>query len=1051
MISAINAAIDRSRTVLVAFLVIIGAGVLSYQALPKQAEPDVPFPMIFVQLFLEGSSPEDAERLLIRPMEQELRSLDGLIKMVATAGESSATINLEFEPEVDIAVAIQDVREKVNLTRAKLPPGVDEPRVQEAQRARFEPMLVLNLGGTVPQRALYTISRSLKEELEGIDGVLETKIVGIREELLEVIINPLAMESYGLSPADVLGFVDRNNRLVAAGAMQSEQGRFAIKVPGIIESPEDIMNLPVKVDNGRVVHFRDIASVLRTYKDSDSYARLNGKPAVAIEVIQRTGSNMLGTVDEVKKNIERISATWPSGVELTFSSDRSVHVRQSISNLVNNVSAAILLVFIVLLAILGLQNAVLVGIAIPGSFCAAFFMLNIAGLSINTVVLFGLIMSVGLLVDGAIVVTELADRKMAEGASRKVAYSEASQRMAWPIIASTGTTIVAFLPMVFWPGQMGAFMKYMPLTLIFTLVASLVMALLVVPTFGTMIGRPGHFNERQRRDLAASEQGDLNTISGYTGKYIRFMNRALDYPGAVLAMLALLLVTIYFSYGVIGKGVEMWPKTEPNRGSISIRARGDLSTLEKDRLVLQVEKQIYGIRGVDNIYVRSGATNMGSADDQIGSIGLNYLDWRERRPAKEIIAEIRERTANISGLVIEATEPSHGMNQGKPVDVEISALSLESIKDAVNRIRNVMDKTPGLLNIEDTRPLPSIEWRMEVDRAQAAKFGADVSLVGSIIQLVTNGIKLGNYRPDDADDEIDIRVRFPSDQRSLDSLGELRIPTDAGSVPISTFVNRRAAESTKSITRTDRRRTMSVQAELADGYVIGTVLMELKQTLTELNLPSDVQIKFKGSAEQQAQSMSYMFKGFGLALAMMAMILLTQFNSLFQSGLILTAVLFSTGGILLGLMITGQPFGLMSCGIGALALAGIVVNNNIVLIDTFNKIRLTGANTKEVILRTCAQRMRPVMLTTITTVLGLMPMAMALNLDILNRDAYFGGPSTAWWKQMATVISGGLIFATILTLLLTPVCLMIQANVSARLRAKRHRKREARATQAAQA
>ena len=1051
MISAINAAIGRSRTVLVAFLVIIFAGVMSYRALPKQAEPDVPFPMIFVQMFLEGSSPEDAERLLIRPMEQELRSLDGLIKMVATAGESNARINLEFEPEVDIAVAIQDVREKVDLARAKLPSDVDEPRVQEAQRARFEPMLVLNLGGTVPQRTLYNLSRSLKEELEGVDGVLEAIIVGIREELLEITINPLAMESYGLSPADVLGFVDRNNRLVAAGAMQSEQGRFAIKVPGIIESPEDIMNLPIKVDQGRVVHFRDIASVLRTYKDTDSYARLNGKPAVAIEVVQRTGSNMLATVDEVKETIGRVAKTWPSGVDLTYSSDRSVHVRQSISNLVNNVSAAILLVFIVLLAILGFQNAILVGIAIPGSFCAAFLLLNITGLSINTVVLFGLIMSVGLLVDGAIVVTELADRKMAEGASRKVAYSGASQRMAWPIIASTGTTIVAFLPMVFWPGQMGAFMKYMPLTLIFTLAASLVMALLVVPTFGTMIGRPGHFNERQRHDLAASEQGDLSTISGYTGHYIRLMNRALDYPGAVLAMLTLLLVTIYVSYGVIGKGIEMWPKVDPSSGSISIRARGDLSTLEKDRLVQQVEERVYGVRGIDNIYVRSGASNMGSADDQIGSISLNYLDWRERRLATEIVAEIRERTADISGLVIETTEPGHGMNQGKPVDVEVSALSLESIKDAVNQIRQVMNETSGLLNVEDTRPLPSIEWRMEVDRAQAAKFGADVSVVGSIIQLVTNGIKLGDYRPDDSDDEIDIRVRFPSDQRSLDSLGELRIPTDAGSVPISTFVSRRAAESTKSITRTDRRRTMSVQADLADGYVIGSVLTKLEQTLTELNLPSDVQIKFKGTAEQQAESMSYMFKGFGLALAMMAMILLTQFNSLFQSGLILTAVIFSTGGVLLGLMVTNQPFGLMSCGIGALALAGIVVNNNIVLIDTFNKIRATGADAKEVILRTCAQRMRPVMLTTITTVLGLMPMAMALNLDILNRDAYFGGPSTAWWKQMATVISGGLIFATLLTLVLTPACLMIQAKASARLKARKHRKRDALAAQATQA
>ncbi len=1045
MINAINAAIGRSRTVMVAFLVIIGAGIISYQALPKQAEPDIQFPMIFVQMFLEGSSPEDAERLLIRPMEQELRSLDGLKKMVATAGESNASINLEFEPEVDISIAIQDVREKVNMARAKLPQDAEEPRVQEAKMSRFNPMLVLNLGGDVPQRALYKISRSLKEDLEGIDGVLEAKIVGIRDELLEITINPLAMESYGLSPADVLGFVDRNNRMVAAGAMQSEQGRFAIKVPGIIESPEDIMGLPVKVENGRVVHFRDIASVLRTYKDTDSYARLNGKPAIAIEVVQRTGSNMLATVDEIKETIEQISRTWPAGLQLTYSTDRSIQVRNSISNLVNNVSAAILLVFIVLLAILGVQNAILVGLAIPGSFCAAFFFLNITGLSINTVVLFGLIMSVGMLVDGAIVVTELADRKMAEGASRKVAYSQASQRMAWPIIASTATTLAAFLPMVFWPGQMGNFMKFLPLTLIFTLSASLLMALIVVPTLGTLIGRPGHFDKEKKRNLAASENGDLNSITGYTGHYIQMMTKALNRPVAVVIALSTLLVTIYVSYGVLGKGIEMWPEIDPRQGSITIRARGDLSTREKDELVKLVEQRIYGIEGIENMYARSGSTNLGAADDQIGSIGLNYVDWRQRRPAEEIVAEIRDRTAGIAGLEIEASLPSHGMNQGKPLDIEISGSSFASIKEAVSKIRGHLETMPAALNIEDTRPLPSIEWRLEVDRAQAAKFGADVSVVGSIIQLVTNGIRLGNYRPDDADDEIDIRVRFPSDQRSLDSLGELRIPTQAGSVPISTFVTRRPAESTKSITRTDRRRTMSVQADLADGYRIGQVLQEVQQAIPGLNLPPDVHIKFKGSAEQQAESMSFMFKGMGLAMAMMAMILLTQFNSVFQAGLILTAVIFSTGGVLLGLMVTGLPFGIMSCGIGAIALAGIVVNNNIVLIDTYNKLRATGMEAKEVIIRTCAQRMRPVMLTTITTVLGMLPMAMALNLDILNRDMYFGGPSTAWWKQMATVISGGLIFATILTLILTPSCLMIQANISARIKVRRERKQAARA------
>jgi len=1047
VISAINAAIGRGRTVMVAFLVIIGAGIYSYGALPKQAEPDITFPLIFIQIFLEGSSPEDVERLLIRPMEQELRSLEGLIKMEATAGESNASINLEFQSDIDIAVALQNVRERVDLARSKLPSEADEPRIQEAKMSRFDPMLVLNLGGDVPERTLYKIGRTLKDELEGIDGVLEAKIVGIREELLEIVINPLAMESYGLSPNDVLGFVERNNRMIAAGAMQSEQGRFAIKVPGVIESPEDIMSIPVKVENGRVVHFRDIASVLRTYKYTDSYARLNGKPAVAIEIVERSGSNMLATVGKIKIKIAEVSATWPPGVEMTYSQDKSVHVTDTISTLVNNVSAAIVLVFIILLAILGFQNALLVGIAIPGSFCAAFFMLNVTGMPINTVVLFGLIMSVGLLVDGAIVVTELADRKMAEGIHRRRAYSEAAQRMAWPIIASTGTTLVAFLPLVFWPGQMGSFMKYMPITLIYTLIASLLMALLIVPTFGTMIGKPGHFNERQRRDLAAAEEGDLNTIGGYTGVYIRLMQWALKFPGTVVLSLSTLLLAIYISYGVFGKGAVMWPDIDPARGSITIHARGDLSTLEKDHLVRQVEQRVYGIRGIDNIYVRSGTTNQGAAGDQIGSIGLNYSYWRERRLAKDIAAEIREQTADIAGLEININHSGHGVDTSKPIDIEVSAISVASNKDAVSKIRALMETMPAIIDIEDSRPLPGIEWRLEVDRAQAAKFGADVTIVGSIIQLVTNGIKLGDYRPDDADEEIDIRVRFPSDRRSLDSLGELRIPTQAGSVPISTFVTRRPAESTKSITRTDRRRTMSIQADLADGYLLGPTIDELEAKFADLSLPSDAEITFKGTAEEQANSLSFMINGFGLALAMMAMILLTQFNSIFQSLLILTAVIFSTGGVLLGLMITGQPFGILSSGIGAIALAGIVVNNNIVLIDTYNKLRTTGMDAKEVIIRTCAQRLRPVMLTTVTTVLGLMPMALALNLDIINRDAFFGGPSTAWWKSMATVVSGGLIFATTLTLMLTPVCLMIAARISERLKNRKQRKREARTVQ----
>jgi multidrug efflux pump len=1042
MRSLIDVAIDRRRTVMVSFAMIVIAGIVSYQSMPKEAEPDIAFPFVNVALRLEGVSPEDAERLLVRPMEQELRTLEGIKEIVASASEGRATINLEFQPEIDIATAIQDVRERVDLAKAKLPADAEEPRVSEIKFSRFDPMLVMTLGGQVPERTLFAVSVALKERIEGLSGVLEVNLVGIREELLEIIINPLAMESYGLSPADVLGFVDRNNRLVAAGAMQAEQGRFAIKVPGVIESPEDVLNLPIKADQGRVVRFRDIAEVRRTFKDQESYARLNGEPSVAIEVVQRSGSNIIDTVDDVKRVVAETSDYWPPGIRLTYSRDKSFYVKKNISSLVNNVSTAIVLVFIVLISILGIQNSLLVGISIPGSFCAAFFFLNLTGLTINMVVLFGSIMAVGMLVDGAIVVTELADRKMAEGLHRRVAYPEAAKRMAWPIIASTGTTLAAFLPLVFWPGLIGNFMVYLPLTLIYTLSASLLMALVFVPTIGTLIGKPGNFNEKIRRDLLAAEHGDLNSIGGGTGKYIGFMTNALKHPWLVFMLVTTLLVMIYVAYGRFGLGVTMWPEVEPNQGSVDIRALGDMSTQEKDRLVQLVEERVYGIDGVDNIYVRTGKSNQGAAPDQIGSIRLNFADWRTRRPAKEIVAEIDERTSDIAGLVIEIRLPDEGPSTGKPIDIEASGESLDAIKDAVDKVRAEIERYPGVLNAEDTRPIPGIEWRLNVDRAEAAKFGADVSLVGSIIQLVTNGIKLGEYRPDDSDEEIDIRVRFPSDDRSLDKLGELRIPTQRGNVPISTFVTREPAQATRTIMRTDMRRTMLVQADLAPGAQINPILERLTAALPNLDIDPSIKFRFKGGARDQQETQSFLLRAAGIALGLMALILITQFNSIFQAFLILTAVLFSTGGVLLGLMVTGQSFSLVNCGIGAIALAGIVVNNNIVLIDTFNKIHQTGMNAGEAILRTCAQRLRPVMLTTVTTVLGLLPMALAFNVDLVNRDFYTGGPGTQWWQQMASAIAGGLIFATFLTLLLTPSLLMIQANVAGRFRARRANKKK---------
>mgnify|MGYP001822364466 FL=1 len=1034
--NVIELAMLRSRTVILSLLVVLIGGVVAYSTIPKEAEPDIEIPIIYVSIEHDGISPEDAERLLVRPVEQELRSIEGVKEMTANAYEGGANVQLEFDAGIDTKRAMQDVREKVDLAQAKLPGETEEPTVNEVKVSRFDPMLVLNLAGNVPERTLTTIAKDLKEKLEALPGVLEVNLIGTREELMEVVVDPLAMESYGLDQAQIISFVSRNNRLVAAGALHSEEGRFPVKVPGVFESAEDVLDLPIKAVGERVVHFKDIAQVRRTYKDAESVARLNGKPALAIEVVQRSRANIIDTIDEVNAIVDEERAFWPPEIEIIASRDKSDDVNDMLSELQNNVLAAVLLVFIVIIGILGIRSALLVGVAIPGSFLMGILLIGSFGVTINMVVLFALIMAVGMLVDGAIVVTEMADRRMAEGDSRHDSYSRAATRMAWPIIASTCTTLAAFVPLALWPGTSGEFMKYLPITMIAVLSASLVMALLFVPTLGSIFGRTGANTEEARRNLAAAETGNLDDVTGFTGSYIQFLKRRLQKPSLNVAGVSALLVAVYAAFFIFGKGIEYFPDVEQPFGMVDIRARGDLSTEERDRLVRQVEDRILGMPEIKYLYAKTGSSDQG-AEDQIGSLTLNYVDWEARRPADEILADIQERTNDLVGIRIETRKPDSGPPMGKPIRIEFSSRFPEHLSDAVARVRALMELDADIVNIEDSRPLPGIEWQIKVDRAEAARFGADISLVGAMVQLVTNGIKIGEYRPDDSDDEIDIRVRYPESSRSLAQIDELRIPTGQGLVPISTFIERMPAQKVGTIRRTDMRRTLAIDADVAAGVLVDDVVRQLNATLSDLDIDPRVSFSFRGSTEDQQEDMDFLARAMMMALAIMAIILVTQFNSVYQAGLILTAVLFSTGGVLLGHLIMGKPFGVIMSSVGVITLAGIVVNNNIVFIDTYNVLRSRGEQPFDAILRTCAIRLRPVLLTTVTTIVGLLPMVLGVNINLIDRDVSIGAPSSQWWTQLASSVAGGLAFATILTLLLTPSLLMIQANVIRRWKERR--------------
>ena len=1035
MAPVIDAALGRSRTVLSLLVFLLIAGAYAYKTIPKESSPDIDIPIIYVSMALEGISPDDSERLLLRPMEQELSSIEGLKKLKSSGYTGGGFVMLEFQAGFDKDTAIDDVQKAVDQAKSELPENIDrDPSVSEVNFSLF-PVLVVTLSGDIPERTLVKAAQNLQEKIEGIGTVLEAKISGDREELVEIIVDPVLLESYGLKGADILQFFDRSNRLVAAGNLDTGVGRFAVKVPGLFESVTDIMEMPLRTEQDSVIKVRDVAEIRSTFKDPENYARINGQRAVALNVVKRTGENIIETIEAVQQVVEEESQYWPEGLKVVYTLDQSDDIRTMLSDLQNNIISAVLLVMIVLIGVMGMRAAGLVGVAIPSSFLSGVLIVYMMGLTVNVVVLFALILSVGMLVDGAIVVTEFADRKISEGLPKKEAYREAAKRMAWPITASTATTLAAFAPLLFWPGIVGQFMQYMPITLIAVLGSSLLVALVFVPVLGSIFGKPPQkIDATSNASLVATAKtsDDLDNLTGPIRVYIGILKTVLRIPGLVVLGTVLLLVGVQVAYGVLGRGVEFFPNIEPKAASVLIHARGNLSINEQDKLVKDVENRILDIEGIKVFYTESGKQdNQGNdeiAEDVIGKITIEFDDWDVRKPAVEILQEIRDLTKDIAGIHVEAQQQEEGPGSGKDVQIEVGSRFPEALPETVEIIRGALEADPDFIDIEDSRPLPGIEWELEVDRAQASKFGVDISLIGDYIRMITNGLKVSDYRPDGAEDEVDIVIRHSVTERTLDQLDQVRIETANGSVPISNFVNRVPKPAVGMINRVDQHRVFTIKANLKAGTNINEKVVGLKQWMVDnaSKLDPRVKINFTGEDEDQREAQEFLMKAFVIALFMMAVILVTQFNSFYSAFLILFAVVMSTIGVMLGLLFTHQPFGIVMSGIGVIALAGIVVNNNIVLIDTYDTHRMRGLSVRDAILVTGAQRLRPVILTTVTTVLGLMPMVLQMNIDFVGREVSYGAPSTQWWVQLSTAIAFGLTFSTILTLLVTPCALMLR-------------------------
>ncbi|MCC1491591.1 efflux RND transporter permease subunit [Cognatishimia sp. F0-27] len=1184
MTGIVDWASERARMIMAFIVLSLVVGGYSYVSLPKEGEPDIEIPALFVSVNFPGISAADSESLLVKPMETELSDLDGLKEMTGTAAEGYAGVALEFEFGWDKSAIMADVRDAMIKAQADFPDGADQYTINEINFSEF-PVIIVNLTGSVPERTMARVAKDLQDRIESLDAVLEAGIAGNRDEMLEVIIDPLRLESYNVTAGELLAVVQNNNQLIAAGDVETAQGAFAVKIPSSFDDQRDVYDLPVKVNGDRVVTLGDLATINLTFEDREGTARFNGETTVALQVVKRKGFNVIDMVEEVRATVEQAEADWPpelrAALQLGTSNDQSRQVASMVSQLEGSVLTAIALVMIVVLAALGTRPALLVGFAIPTSFLLCFALLAVMGISVSNIVMFGLILAVGMLVDGAIVVVEYADKRIAEGSGPMHAYVEAAKRMFWPVVSSTATTLCAFLPMLFWPGVPGQFMGMLPVTLIFVLSASLIVALVYLPVLGGVTGRfsrvisriadglrartpwilraalvpvallglfigammvlnPAYLFEPLGSGLVAHLPGivlflvfaalasivlDAAAIRWRAGR-VRSGRKRTPFgwlmtgivgnpimPIAAIGGVIFFVISVFGYFGQNNNGVEFFVDSEPEQAIVYVRARGNLSLEEKDELVRRAEAIVLAHPGVQSAFAFAGDGGLNSNNggvqapkDTIGQVQLETIPWDERAAYAAsrdditlaqldgdlVLEELTREMALLPGVEVEILAQAQGPGQSKPIHLRIRGDDFDTLVETTALARAQFDATPGLRLIEDTRPLPGIDWQIDVDVEKAGRFGADVATVGAMVQLVTRGILLDTMRVDSSDEEIEIRVRLPEQDRVLSTLDTLKVRTADGLVPLSNFITRTPVQKLAEINRVDQKRYFDVKADVEPGFVtllaaapgeaperlasarevapgLGDIdiagagfeidtlsdgvsleilenraaagalrivpvtaaerIAALTEWLETDPLPSGVEWEWTGDQEDQAESQAFLTSAFAAALGLMFIILLAQFNSFYNATLVLLAVVLSTTGVLIGMLVMDQYFSIIMTGTGIVALAGIVVNNNIVLIDTYQDYSRYMPRI-EAIIRTAEDRIRPVLLTTITTMAGLAPMMFGLSLDFFGGGYSVDSPTALWWKNLATAVVFGLGIATVLTLIFTPSMLALRVWVS---------------------
>ncbi|BHH85680.1 efflux RND transporter permease subunit [Desulforhopalus sp. 52FAK] len=1063
-----DTAVKKSVTVIVLACIIIACGAYSYIVIPRENDPDITIPYVFISTSHRGVSPADIETGITIEIEKKLKGIEGVKKIQSVSSEGNSSIQIEFVTGTDIEQALQDVKNKVDEAGGEMPADLeDDPTVFEVNLSEL-PIAVYSLYGTCGLSRLKDIADDLKDDIEGVPGVLEAVVTGGLEREIRIEVMPDKLSYFGLSITDFQDKIARENRNISGGAIRMGDGRFQLQIPGEFQDPSEIYGLVLGTHNEQPVYLRDVATVVDGFKEETSRARLDGRDAISIAVKKRSGENIIGVSDAVDTLITEAESAWPQNTGIVKVMDKASDTRDMVADLENNILSGLVLVVLVIFFAMGLRNAILVSMSIPFSMLLSFTVLYLMGITLNVVVLFGLTLALGMLVDNAIVIVENIYRYMEQGIPRYIAAKKATSEVAYPIIGSTLTTLAAFSPMLFWPGIMGEYMRYLPLTLIVTLTSSLFVALVINPALASKFMKT---KNNRRQELNTTKRGTPSE-SPVTPKglvplgYTKVLEFAIRRPIViVLSAFAFLILLFQGWMLLIGleKPIEFFPSIEPSSVYVNVEPPEGADLHYVDGLIKQIELAIVGVKPgessgsdellstYDNAYSpkihqkADGSTFTGPSDlgnirniytkavnktggasmfnsNAPNNIGIRFLDLADQKqPVTETIEEIRKRLQNIAGAKITIAADEEGPATGSPINIEISGDDFVILGKLSKQIREVIAKIPHVTDVRDNYSEGSPTLQVKIDRQKAALFGLTTDMIGFALKTAYNGLDVSTYRESNKD--YDITVQLPEkDRRITNVLRELMIPLPTGyMVPLSTLATIEYTGTIGDIVRVDNRRVVTVKANVDETRIPGPVARaQAEELLAEFPFPSGYRIQFTGELEMQKESESFLMKAFVVALFLIFFLLVSQFNSLSVPFIIMTSVILSLGGAFLGLAIFKQPFGIIMTSVGVISLAGVVVNNGIVLVDYINTLREQGMDISAAVVSAGVTRLRPVMLTAVTTILGLLPMVTGVSFDFHNLTISWVSESSQWWQSMAVVVIFGLMMATFLTLVVVP-------------------------------